>query len=90
MGIYDCYGNAQLKLGDVEMRDFQVGDEVPIPDGVYVDYGAVVVIKDGKFLAEFENLTTKWGDTVDSSVVLEPHSAVVQAMKDVKARLDDG
>lgn len=83
MGAYACYGNAQLKVGDDLSQNFQIGDEVPIPDGVYVDYGTVVIIKEGKFLAEFDSLTTKWGDTIDLRIILAPYSPMEQAIKEL-------
>ena len=66
MGVYDSYGErgGQLKVGDVYLRHFNVGDEVSIPDGVYLTYVNVIVILNGVFIAEFEALTTKWGESV--------------------------
>lgn len=82
MGIYDCYGTAQLKVGDPSLQSFQIGDEVPISDGVYIDYNTIIVIKDGKFLAEFGSLITKWNDIIDLSTVLAPYNQMLQAIKD--------
>jgi hypothetical protein len=63
MGIYDTYGNLemQMKVGDVCMNRFSVGDKVHISDGVYLCYEGVLVIKDGIFIAEFEYLLDKRG-----------------------------
>ena len=65
MGVYDCYGKCQLKVGPCELNEYDVGDKVPISDGIYIDYGGAVVIKDGVFVAEFEQLTDKYGDPID-------------------------
>jgi hypothetical protein len=69
MGCPDSFGNLgiQLKVGDALCRHFNIGETMPddIPDGVYVDYAGVVVIKDRKFVAEFAELKTKYEDVVD-------------------------
>ena len=69
MGVFDSYGErgGQLKVGDVYLRHFNVGDEVNIPDGVYLTYVNVIVIHNGVFIAEFETLTSKWGESIAPS-----------------------
>ena len=63
MGISDMYGElgGQLKVGDVNLCVYHVGDPVSIPDGVYITWVSVIVVKDGVFLAEYRFLTNKWG-----------------------------
>jgi len=80
MGVYDTYGElcGQLKVGDVCMNTFLVGDTVPIPDGVYVTLGSVIVVKDGIFIAEYEVLTDKWGgQRHPADVIMNPLKTVV-------------
>ncbi|MHA2044703.1 MAG: hypothetical protein ACW99G_07905 [Candidatus Thorarchaeota archaeon] len=64
MGVYDTYGEIQIKVGDVALRQYDVGDEVVLPDGVYVAPDGVVVIVGGVFVAEFKNLWDKWGSPI--------------------------
>ena len=73
MGAYDSYGEqaGQLKVGDVSLHHFDVGDTVSIPDGVYLTHVNVIVILDGVFVAEFETLTSKWGGPIEPSGCLE-------------------
>lgn len=63
MGVYDEYGerHVQLKVGERSMKHFVIGDPVSIPDGVYIGWEGVVVISDGILIAEFSELTKKWG-----------------------------
>ena len=82
MGVYDEYAGIQLKVGPCCLAQYEIGDEVEIPDGVYVGHSGVVVILDDKFVAEFEYLTTKWGDVVNASSVLDPHSPILQAIRE--------
>lgn len=73
MGVYDTYGEqaGQLKVGDVHLHHFNVGDKVSIPDGVYLTYVNVIVILDSVFVAEFEALVTKWGKRIEPYTFLE-------------------
>lgn len=66
MGVYDCFGKhrVQLKTGEPEMRQIDVGSDVQLKDGVYVGYEGVVVILDGCLLATFPFLRDKWGGIV--------------------------
>lgn len=80
MGIYDTYGQVQLKVGVVEFRDFKIGDEVNIEDGVYVAREGAVVIVGGKFVAEFPHLFSKWGDVIYGEDVIRPHDYIQDAV----------
>lgn len=62
MGVYNIYGNVQIKIGDVFMKTFKLGDQSELPDGVYIGYEGVIVIHKGIFIAEFEHVHNKWGD----------------------------
>jgi len=88
MGVYDEYGKRgiQLKVGPCCLAQYDIGDEVEIPDGVYAGRGGLVVIVDGVFVAEFEHLTTKWSDVVSISSILNPHDSVLQATAGIAKR----
>jgi len=85
MGVYDEYGKQgiQLKVGPCCLAQYDIDDEVEIPDGVYAGRGGLVVIVDGVFVAEFEHLVTKWGDIVFMSSILDPHDGVLQAIEGI-------
>lgn len=70
MGIYDTYGDVQVKVGDVCLREFGVGDKVDIPDGIYCGHEGLIVIKDGIFIAEFPAVYTKWGNIISPEIIL--------------------
>ena len=75
MGVYNTYGEngLQLKVGDLCLKHFNIGDKVDINDGVYLEYGGVIVIKDGVFMAEYENLIDKWGGIHETDEFLNEH-----------------
>ncbi len=56
MGLFDTYGESQLKAGAPYQNHWEVGDSVTIPDGVYPGCPNFIVIKDGRFIAELERL----------------------------------
>jgi len=67
MGVYDTYGDIQLKVGDVSMRYFKIGDEVDIPDGVYFTHlGEAVVIKDCLLIEATRHIFDKYGERVEA------------------------
>jgi len=62
MGIFDTYGQSQLKAGDPWQHQWNIGDKVNIPDGIYPGSPDFIVIKDGKLLAEVETLYDYYGE----------------------------
>ena len=70
MGVYDTYGNVQIKVGEVAVREYEIGDTVDIPDGVYIAPDGVVVIINSIFVATFQTLNSKWGDIIIPSEVV--------------------
>jgi len=86
MGCYDTYGRLemQLKCGECLLNNFAVGDKVDIQDGVYVAYEGVAVVKDGIFIAEFENLTDKWGGKISPEEIIESRNPIGIYLKVIK------
>lgn len=84
MGMYDTYGDIQLKVGDMQMQAFQIGDVVPIDDGVYVARNGVVVIVGGRFVAQFTNLKSKWGDILQPEDAIESVDYIKQQIQNIK------
>ena len=82
MGVYDEYAGIQLKVGPCCLAQYDVGDKVEIPDGVYVGHSGVVVILDGKFVGEFGTMISKWGNTIYPEEVLYPHDAVRRVIEE--------
>ena len=70
MGVYDTYDDIQLKVGAMVMAVYEIGDEVEIPDGVYVGLEGIVVIHEGIFIAVHSYVNTKWGDTLMPKEIL--------------------
>jgi len=70
MGVYDTYGEIQLKVGPCRLFDFEVGDLVPLADGVYIGHEGAAVIVDGRLMVTFKDIITKWGESVKAASLL--------------------
>ena len=86
MGIYDIYGNVQIKIGNVEMNCYKIGEKVHLSDGIYVGHEGIVVIIYGKFAAEFEILYSKWGDEITPEQILRPHDEVLREIENFERK----
>jgi hypothetical protein len=65
MGTYDIYAGVQLKVGPCIQIDYEIGDEVPINDGIYYSpYDGYIVVKDGVLIMQEEFITDKWGNEI--------------------------
>jgi len=80
MGVYDCYEDIQLKVGECVLRQYKIGDKVGIPDGVYIAPDGAVVIKDRIFIMTTTNIQDKWGDLID----VNDRNPVMQVLKNRK------
>lgn len=63
--MFDTYDDIQMKAGYPDLRVYTIGDEVSIPDGVYIDDSdyscGAVVIKDGKLLWTTDDIWDHFG-----------------------------
>lgn len=79
MGCYDTFGTipVQLKAGECAMIHYELGDVVPIDDGVYLAYeGAVVIIK-GKVAMVTKQVQDKWGGKINLAKVTNMNNPLV-------------
>jgi len=76
MGVYDYYGEAQLKVGPCILKSYKEGDKVPIRDGAYIAYEGIVLIEDGIFVGLFEDVYNKWGDKMITSDIIDPQNPI--------------
>lgn len=82
MGCYNTYDGVQLKVAeDLMLINYKIGDEVDIPDGVYVGYEGIVVIIDGKLVKVFTELYDKYGGTFDlEKIIPNPLNEILEDM----------
>ena len=85
MGVYNTYGNVQIKCGNYEeFKTYQVGDKCDLKDGIYIGFEGAVVIEDKIFVATFTNLNDKWGNTLDCSKIIEDNHPLKHLFKKEK------
>jgi hypothetical protein len=86
MGIYNTFGKTaiQLKVGECFLTHYKVGDKIKIPDGIYIAYEGVVIIKISKIIAAYEpDLFDKWGNPIDIDELLNNKSPLINALKSI-------
>lgn len=76
MGCYDTFikdeqTSAQLKV-DPDWNTYKIGDEVHIPDGIYLDYGGAVVVKNKRFVGIYASVKEARLDGHTEGGVVEP------------------
>ena len=85
---YDTFGEnfCQFKIGPRKCRHYKIGDAVPVSDGIYASSECFLVIKGGRFIAEFpaEALIDKWGEPIVLDI--ESRSPVLAAMKEAEQK----
>jgi hypothetical protein len=80
MGTYDTYGDVQMKVGDPNFNDYKIGDKTPIPDGAYIAYEGIVVIKDGIFVTVVEDLYANMKPILDGAYIAYEEIVVVNGI----------
>jgi len=76
VGVFDTYGEAQIKAGSCSMYTYNIGDKCDLQDGVYVAYEGVVVVVDSIFVAFYEELRDKWGGTINPESIIDDFNPV--------------
>lgn len=84
------YGTVTLKVGPCDSRVFQIGDAVPIQDGVYVGWEGLVIVKDGKLTAEYPGVVSKFGDTMKACDLMKYFGVHTVMAKERERRENDG
>lgn len=70
MGLFNEFAGVQLKVGKCLCEHYEIGDKVPLDDGIYIGYEGAVVVKDNILVACFSELKTKWGHKIKPSSLL--------------------
>lgn len=81
--MYNEYAGVQLKVADeLKLKEFDLGDPVDIPDGIYVGHGGFVVIQTGLLIARFDTIKTSWGDEVKPDTILNDYHPLRQVIQE--------
>jgi hypothetical protein len=86
MGVYNTYAGCQIKVSDdLSLKEFKIGDNVDIPDGIYISLDGVVVVKNNILVAANERIFDKWGNEIDQQKII----SVIKQNNPVKQALDE-
>jgi len=80
MGLFDTYGESQIKAGDPWQHNYKLGDKVTIPDGIYLGSPNFIVIKDGVFIAEVGRLYDYFGEDPLTADQIDSHYQAIYRM----------
>jgi hypothetical protein len=61
--MFDTYGNVQLKITQ-GLKQYSIGDPVPLADGVYCGVDGFIVVHEGKFVQEHQTIFTTYATEV--------------------------
>jgi len=79
MGVYDTYDGIQLKIGFNNLDEYNIGDETPLEDGIYVGYEGIALIKNGVFIEKYEFIIDKWGNRIFPREIID-HNNIISSI----------
>jgi len=71
MGVYDMIIdkekgiNIQIKSIICEMKCYNLGDDIKLPNGCHLGYEGYFIVEDGKIIYIGTEMWDKWGDNFD-------------------------
>jgi hypothetical protein len=71
MSLFNTYEECQIKVGDLSLKKFKVGDYTEIPDGMYIAHEGIVVIQNGIFIGVVKHIFDKWGNEIEQARVID-------------------
>ncbi len=84
MGIYNTYGDCQIKAGNIDGTHYHIGDKCDLDSGAYLTYEGIVLIR-FHFVTDIiknEEIFDKYGSKVSLRLVLDDRNPVVQTMEE--------
>ncbi len=92
MGIYNTYGNCQIKAGNIDGTHYAIGEKCDLDSGAYLTYEGIVFINNNIVIAITgnEKIFDKYGNNVSLRIILDQQNPVAQAMNEtVKNMTED-
>ena len=81
MGLYNTYSGVQLKVGKLELNEYQIGDKVNIPNGAYIGAYGLVIIKSGCLDYVTERIFNTYGDEVSFRKLIQVDNPFYETLK---------
>ena len=81
MDNFSYYEKVQIKTGELVLKNYKTGDKTNLKDGVYIGREGMVVVSKGKFMCNLMSLFTKWGDELNTDIILDNNAMVNNTIK---------
>lgn len=83
MGTYDTIGENQIQVKIDQLGiNYSVGSTVPYEDGLYLGYEGFFVVYSNKIICEGIKVFDKWGNNLDTSLILDQFNPITRHMND--------
>jgi hypothetical protein len=66
------------------MVDHDIGDRVPLEDGVYLSDNGAIVIIDNTYVGYFPHVIDKWGGLLDTGAIIWKENPVVKILAELR------
>lgn len=80
-GECNYYDKVQIKAGELLLRNYAIGDKTELKNGVYIGREGLIVVNEGKFICNLKSLFTKWGDELNTDIILDNNAMVNKAIQ---------
>lgn len=83
MGTYDFVGpeKMQIKCCENEFKQYNIGDSISLPCGVYICYDGWFTVKDGKVSDSGTSMYDKWGDNFNIGELLDKRNPTTEVIE---------
>ncbi len=71
MAGFNTYGNVLLRIEPTTLSEFEIGQTVPIADGIYCGEEGFIVIQDGRLVMETQTIAGPSGQAIFPEKCLE-------------------
>jgi len=86
MGCFDTVGKEyiQLKCTECIMAHYEIGDKIPLSEGLYISYEGWLVVKNDKVLMTGTHIYDKWGNVLEPSKIMDINTPVARTIRTFK------
>jgi len=89
MGLYDTVSRLNLQIkciahDEPTMKHYNIGDEIPLQDGVCICYGGWFTVNSGKVRDAGKEIFTKYGGKLDGDEIISALNPVFIVLNGIK------
>lgn len=87
MGVYDEVGDRGIQIKCIDgpmLNQYGIGDDIPLPDGLFIGFEGWFVVKDGKVLCEGSDIYNKWGGELSPDKIISGDNPIAKLLADLR------